>query len=144
MNHSHTPAPSKQTEQEVYDKYYAQAEREAAIKHAKAQIELAVNQIAVSKALLRLEDNEDFKLVIEKGYVEGVRNSTTRALGRSLKPEARLDFQSIIAGVGNFQSYLEGVMQLAHKAELSLPQLRDELAAISSEPQDSPDGDDDL
>jgi len=131
---THTPQASKESEQERFDRFYAEQQRTAAVNHLKAQIALAEKQIALKAAFLRLEQNADFIEVVEKGYIEDTRNGTVKALGRKLDVSTREDFQGIIMGIGNFQAFLEGVMQLGNKAELELPNLKDELASITVMP----------
>ena len=124
------------TEQEVFDKYYAEEQRKGAVDAITAQIKLTEEQIAMGDAFLRLEKDKDFILCIEKGYIQDVRDRIVKTLGRSLEEKVRNDLHMLLDGVGSFQTHLEGIMQLHGNAKTTLPQLKDELSGLSGSVED--------
>lgn len=121
-----------QTEDNVYDQFYAQEERLGAIEQLKLQIEVSEKQEKKANAFLKLEKNEDFQLVIEKGFIEDLGKSAIKALGRNPDEQHKEDMHNVILAIGILQAHFEGIAQLGARAKLELPRLRDELIRLQS------------
>lgn len=133
MNDATQEPVDMRSEDEIFDEFYAQEQREAAVNVLKGDIESHKEILEMAEAIVRLEDNPDFKLVIEKGYIEEVPKRLTKFLGGNLDEHTRADAQMSITAVGVFQYHFEGIMQMSAKARLELPRLEQELVAISAE-----------
>lgn len=121
------------SEQELFDEFYEQEQRQAGVDALKREIELMETQVSLGEAFKRLEQNEDFQFVIERGYVEEVPRRMTRFLGGNIDEHSRADAQMSISAVGVFQCHLEGIMQLALKAKMELPMTKANLAEMDAQ-----------
>lgn len=126
-------------EAELFDAFYAMDEQQQEIYKLEKDIEVAEEYVALGKALKRLEENEDFKKVIEENFIADVPKRMAKALGGSPKPEAEKDFIKAISGVGVLEHHLEGIMQFAVRAQMELPLMKAQLVELKSDTSEDDD-----
>lgn len=117
------------------EKFDAQQRLDSDIKRLEKDIEYAEKRIKRGEAYLRLEKNEDWKAIIEEGFFKELANGAIKALGKGKSSNVpKEEWVEILASIGHFQTYLEGVTQFNAQAKDLLPQMKDELARLKSLP----------
>lgn len=123
-----------QTEAEVFEKFHAQEKLEGDIARLEKDIEYAEMRIKRGEAYLRLENNEDWKNIVEEGFFKDLANGAIKSLGKGKDSNVpREDWIEILASIGHFQTYLEGVTQFHAQAKSFLPQMKDELVRLKAQ-----------
>jgi len=118
------------TPEDVYDKYYAEDKRKSEILFLEREIEIAEKRLKKADALLRLESNPDWVVVMQDGYMDEFAKNAIRGLGRgNIKKE---ELHEVLEGIGSLQTHLEGLLQLANTAKMELPRMRDELVSLKT------------
>jgi hypothetical protein len=123
-----------ETVSEVYETYHAQDKLEGDIKRLEKDIEYAEMRIKHGEAYLRLENNEDWKLIIEEGFFKNLANGAIKSLGRGNDGNvSKESWVEILSSIGHFQTHLEGVVQFHAQAKSLLPQMKDELVRLKAQ-----------
>lgn len=112
------------------EKYYAQQRLEGEVATLERQIEGHEKQIKKGEALLRLEQNEDFKMIIEEGFLKELALNAVYSRSQTGDEKIKAEMDDVITGCGILKTHLIGLMQLHAHAQLKLPQDRDELIRL--------------
>lgn len=71
-------------------------------------------------AVLRLQQNPDYKLIIEDGFFKGVAEGLINSLAYTCKGDSRALVYEKLAGISFFKSFLEGIVSQGARAEEAL------------------------
>jgi len=101
-------------------------------------IDEAKEIISVMDAFKRLTTNEDFKTVIEEGYLknEAIRVVHAKAAPGCNDPKIQLGLENEIIGIGQLRQYFFKIMQFGNTAEVSLREARDTQRELEQENTD--------
>lgn len=93
----------------------------------------AKENIEFGKAIERLENSDDFKLVIGKRYFEDYLKSAVQNKAHSAMSDKQAVFDNAITGIGNLMVFLELAKGAARGAELALIEAEEALEEIRNE-----------
>jgi hypothetical protein len=123
-----------ETVEDVYEEYHAQDKLDGDIKRLEQDIEFAEMRVKRGTAFSRLENNEDFKEIFEKGFFEELANGAIKSLGKGTQGNVpKEEWVEILSSIGHLKTYLEGIVQFDAQAKMALPQMKDELARLKTQ-----------
>jgi hypothetical protein len=119
---------------DVFEQYHAQDKLEGDIKRLEKDIELGEMRLKREEAYLRLENNPDWKEIVEEGFFKDLANGAIKSLGKGQDANIpKEEWVEILSSIGHFQTYLEGIMQFGAQAKSLLPQMKDDLAKLKTQ-----------
>lgn len=105
------------------------------IKMVEITIEELQEAVKLAEALIRLQDNPDFNLVVNKGYLQddAIRLVHLRADPSQQTPEHQATIDKQIDGIGSLINYFRRILSMASTARDEIADHQETLEALRNE-----------